>query len=353
MDQERIGKFIASSRKKQKLTQQELAERLGVTNKSISRWENGKTLPDISFFKPLCEILNISIEELINGEKTDFKRKNDSVEKAIINTMNTKEKEKRKMNKIISILLIFITIIIFILFLLIIYYKQKFPKINIFDLNIVKSDSIETKSNVILSTDKYKVWFYGIDSLQIMDENNNYFDLKSALLYNQLKLNDVKSYLELQYKNGNIERYILSDGGTKIYKSNKYEAIVCNTIDGNYDVYFGKKDMVELLNNNYCGKEESNICYFTRTYHITNIAETDDKDFVNVTLKSNKGEVATVRINNSNDLKAGLIYEFKFSTYKSFDDNIENIFNNSTLIDTKESNELSNESINENICVNK
>ena len=353
MDQERIGKFIASSRKKQKLTQQELAERLGVTNKSVSRWENGKTLPDISFFKPLCEILNISIEELINGEKTDLKRKNDSVEKAIINTMNTKEKEKHKMNRIISILLIFITIIIVILFLLIIYYKQKFPKINIFDLNIVKSDSIETKSNIILSTDKYKVWFYGIDSLQIMDENNNYFDLKSALLYKQLKLNDVKSYLELQYKNGNIERYILSDGGTKIYKSNKYEVIVCNTIDDKYDVYFGKKDMVELLNNNYCGKEESNICYFIRTYHVTNIAETDDKDFVNVTLKSNKGEVATVRINNSNDLKVGLTYEFKFSTYKYFDDNIENIFNNSTLIDTKESNELSNESINEKICVNK
>ena len=59
MDQEKIGKFIAKCRKENKLTQAQLAERLNVSDKSISRWENGKKMNNISLFEPLCEILNI------------------------------------------------------------------------------------------------------------------------------------------------------------------------------------------------------------------------------------------------------------------------------------------------------
>lgn len=69
MNQEKIGRFIAENRKAKKLTQEELAEKLGITNKSISKWENGKCLPDSSLFKPLCKVLDISINELFAGEK--------------------------------------------------------------------------------------------------------------------------------------------------------------------------------------------------------------------------------------------------------------------------------------------
>ena len=69
MDQEKIGKFIAECRKDKKLTQSELAEKLGVTDKSISNWENGRNMPDLSLFKSLCESLDISINDLISGEK--------------------------------------------------------------------------------------------------------------------------------------------------------------------------------------------------------------------------------------------------------------------------------------------
>ena len=69
MDQEKIGKFIAKCRKAKKITQSELAEQLGVTNRSVSNWENGKNMPDLSLFKPLCEILEITINELLSGEK--------------------------------------------------------------------------------------------------------------------------------------------------------------------------------------------------------------------------------------------------------------------------------------------
>ena len=69
MNQEHIGKFIAKCRKGKNLTQQELAEKLGVTDRSISKWENGRCLPDLSLFNPLCQELDITINELLSGEK--------------------------------------------------------------------------------------------------------------------------------------------------------------------------------------------------------------------------------------------------------------------------------------------
>lgn len=69
MNQEKIGKFISEKRKEKKLTQQQLAEKLGVTNKAISKWENGKCMPDISIIKDLCDILGITVTTLLNGEE--------------------------------------------------------------------------------------------------------------------------------------------------------------------------------------------------------------------------------------------------------------------------------------------
>lgn len=71
MTQEKIGKFIAKVRKENDMTQEQFAEKLGVSNRSISRWENGKTMPDISLFPAICEELGISITELLNGKRTD------------------------------------------------------------------------------------------------------------------------------------------------------------------------------------------------------------------------------------------------------------------------------------------
>ena len=69
MNQEKIGKFIFEKRREKGLTQQQLAEKLGVTNKAISKWENGKCMPDISIIKDLCDILGITITTLLNGEE--------------------------------------------------------------------------------------------------------------------------------------------------------------------------------------------------------------------------------------------------------------------------------------------
>lgn len=69
MDQQKIGRFIAQTRKEKSLTQEQLAEKLGVSNRSVSRWENGKNMPDISLFQPLCDTLDITLEELLDGER--------------------------------------------------------------------------------------------------------------------------------------------------------------------------------------------------------------------------------------------------------------------------------------------
>lgn len=93
MNQEKIGKFISELRKENNLTQEQLAEKLGVTSKSISRWENGKTMPDVSLFEPLCKELNITINELLSGKKIDKKEYQEKFEENVINTINYANKK--------------------------------------------------------------------------------------------------------------------------------------------------------------------------------------------------------------------------------------------------------------------
>lgn len=80
MNQKKIGRFIAENRKAKKLTQEGLAEKLGITNKSSSKWENGNCLPDPSLFETLCKILDISINELFAGEKLNDEDKKEANE---------------------------------------------------------------------------------------------------------------------------------------------------------------------------------------------------------------------------------------------------------------------------------
>lgn len=103
MDQIKIGAFIASCRREQHMTQAQLAEKLGVTNKAVSKWETGKCLPDAALFCDLCALLHITLNELFAGERIapeDFARKTEE------NLMALKRKEEHytAKNKIISAL---------------------------------------------------------------------------------------------------------------------------------------------------------------------------------------------------------------------------------------------------------
>ena len=99
MDQVKIGKFIASLRKSKKLTQQELAELLGVTDRAISNWENGRRMPDISLLKPLAENLGITVNELISGEKIPEEKMMTAIETNLIQSLETAKKSKENLIK--------------------------------------------------------------------------------------------------------------------------------------------------------------------------------------------------------------------------------------------------------------
>lgn len=103
MNQEKIGKYIAQNRKDKKMTQQELGEKLGVTDKTISRWENGNYMPDLSLLKPLSKELGISINELLSGERINKEDYQEKFEENVINTIDysTEEIKKNKINILI------------------------------------------------------------------------------------------------------------------------------------------------------------------------------------------------------------------------------------------------------------
>lgn len=108
MNQERIGKFIATCRKEKKITQSGLAEKLGVTDRSVSNWETGRNMPDLSLFKPLCEILGITINELLSGERLDKEKYQEKFEENIVNTIDYSTKKINKYRGLIStIIMIF------------------------------------------------------------------------------------------------------------------------------------------------------------------------------------------------------------------------------------------------------
>ncbi len=97
MNQLVIGKFIAQKRKKKNLTQEQLAEKIGVSNKTISKWETGKCMPDYAVVKSLCEELEITIAELMEGEEAEEKSSRTYDNEQIIDLLKrTQELEKQK-----------------------------------------------------------------------------------------------------------------------------------------------------------------------------------------------------------------------------------------------------------------
>ena len=106
MNQLTIGKFIAKKRKEKNLTQDQLAEKLGVSNKTVSKWECGKCMPDYSIVKPLCKELGITISELMEGEvKTDSSIRVYDEEQILDMLGRIQQLEKQRMS-ILGILLI-------------------------------------------------------------------------------------------------------------------------------------------------------------------------------------------------------------------------------------------------------
>lgn len=97
MEQVKIGKFIASKRKEQGLTQLQLAEKLGITDRAVSKWETGKSLPDASLMPELCKLLKITINDLLCGEVISVENYNEKAEKALLEMVKKEEMQNKKL----------------------------------------------------------------------------------------------------------------------------------------------------------------------------------------------------------------------------------------------------------------
>ena len=214
MNQEKIGKFIAERRKAIKLTQEELASKLGVSNRSVSNWENGKNMPDLSLFKDLCEILDISINEFLSGEKI-----NSNNEDAINNVTLSLYTAKNKKNKIIKILSF--SLVIFIIIFLLYYFLISYQSVKIYTIN-------GNSENVNLS-----------DGLFIITNENIYFDASDFLLTNE---EDKITRLTLFYADKNHQKHFIA--------SNTGDTLMFRDYMG-YDDYFDTSNLDYIMKNMY------------------------------------------------------------------------------------------------------
>ena len=97
MDQVKIGKFIASCRKEQGMTQAALAEKLGITDRAVSKWETGKSLPDSGIMLELCELLNINVNELLSGERIMLEAYDKKAEENLVAMSREIEEKNRQL----------------------------------------------------------------------------------------------------------------------------------------------------------------------------------------------------------------------------------------------------------------
>lgn len=95
MDQEAIGKFIAVCRKEKGLTQMQLAEKLNITNRAVSKWETGKSCPDTSIMLELCDILGITVNELLSGERISMENYQKKAEENLVELQQKKDKAQK------------------------------------------------------------------------------------------------------------------------------------------------------------------------------------------------------------------------------------------------------------------
>ena len=118
MDQVKIGKFIAKCRKSTNLTQMQLAEKLNITDRAVSKWETGKAMPDSSIMLELCDVLRITVNDLLSGEAVAVDNYNKEMENRLVEMVKEKEQRDKQLLTlewvigILSLLVLFIPILI-------------------------------------------------------------------------------------------------------------------------------------------------------------------------------------------------------------------------------------------------
>lgn len=145
MEQVKIGKFIAECRKEKGLTQSQLAEKLNITDKAISKWETGKGMPDASIMLDLCKELGINVNELLSGERLNEENYQEKANENIVSMVKVADKNRKIKNRTITT---FVTVVL--IFLIYIVIREIYQSVEIpvkYDEGIMQCEI--TEDNII------------------------------------------------------------------------------------------------------------------------------------------------------------------------------------------------------------
>ncbi len=232
MNQEKIGKFIAKCRKEKSFTQSELADKLNISNKAISKWETGRGIPDASIMLELCAYLGITVNELLSGEKLEEGEYKEKANENIINIAKESEKNKKVKNKIIIFLTIVIIFSILLLITNIIYrnfevtleYDNRLIKCEINNEDIICSfngislvtlyseyiniddETLIFVNGKMLLQNKIKSHYESWDSMAELNNGNN-TSFNTEIIINKNKdIEDCKKKIKVYYTKTNVNK---------------------------------------------------------------------------------------------------------------------------------------------------
>lgn len=276
MNQKKIGKFIQERRKSKEYTQVELAEKLGVSNRTISSWENGNSLPDYSMFQDLCNELDISINELLSGEKLTEENYQKKLEENFVSTIdyNNKKRNQKIKNFIIFIIVLIVIYLLYKAFIAYFYYKDySHHEDNSFPYNKnIKTIQIDNngKANIEVSHDELNIY--------IPDE----FELITDKAKSNFVTDNCEPYIKGLIDNNNFDAMILICNNRRAFDIGNMDYHGINsTLFPWMDVYsllekyniHDSIDLIKFYQNHYSFKQniftssdDIKINYIARTY---------------------------------------------------------------------------------------
>ena len=267
MDLIKIGKYIAFKRKEQGLTQKQLAEKLNMSDKSVSKWERGICLPDVTVYLELCEILGISINEFLAGEDIPKETIEQKAEENIIQITKDNKNKQKYLKKIIRLLIVMLVVFIFITSIFI-YQKLTQPQ-NYIEPYLEKSTEMQTAN--MLSSRPGNILLFHYNSKKNYDSLTMYLtqyqkgkkisDKEICTFYNNPSkgTNTGNIALVVDYEASTLkiidafeDGYYVAEGISFLENISNYDVWDYDKIEEKTSIKYSKKQMLAAL---FYGKE--------------------------------------------------------------------------------------------------
>lgn len=262
MDLIKIGKYIAFKRKEQDLTQKQLAEKLNMSDKSVSKWERGICLPDVSVYLELCKILDISINEFLAGEDIPKETIEQKAEENIIQITKDNKNKQKYLKKIIRLLIVMLVVFIFITSIFV--YKKLTQPQNYIEPYLEKSTEMQTAN--MLSSHPGNILLFHYNSKKNYDSLTMYLtqyqkgkkisDKEICTFYNNPSkgTNTGNIALVVDYEASTLkiidvfeDGYYIAEGISFLENISNYDVWDYDKIEEKTSIKYGKKQMLVAL----------------------------------------------------------------------------------------------------------